>query len=376
MQDKDADMHLRTTLTAGFIATTIATAPYASRAQPAPAPSEIQVPILNFLELRDAPKERWQGLEQAISRELGAPVRFIIEQNNKTAWRALHERPPVFMTTALAAARLSEATGSIPIAAINRHIYGHLAGGAIIVRRDSKIHTADQLAGRTILAVRRDVTHGYSLQADWARKRGVNPDTLSVYGAPSYFDIVRMVLEGRADAGFIRAGFLEHLASNGAPGLDQLSVLEGHRNAVGNIATTQSLPDAIISVRRDLAPETIDRLKTAILALRIPNVLPKSSDPYGFVHAPDLGTALAFADAIGYSLRDPNLPYEQGAKFPPLPNRGIVGTAVSPAQQPAVAPPPAISATVPAAMPLPSGPVPAPLPHPPPLVPPTAAPPR
>jgi ABC-type phosphate/phosphonate transport system substrate-binding protein len=370
MQDKDTNMHIRTTLTAGVIATTIATAPFAARAQTPPAPSEIQVPILNFLDLRDTPKERWQGLEQTLSRELGAQIQLVIEQNNKAAWRALHERPPVFMTSALAAARLNQAIGSIPIAAINRHVYGHLAGGAVIVRRDSKIHTAAHLTGRTILAVRRDITHGYSLQADWARTRGINPDSLSVYSAPSYFDIVRLVLEGRAHAGFIRAGFLEHLASNGAPRLNELSVLEGHRNGAGNLATTQSIPDAIISVRQDLSGDTIERLRSAILALRVPNVHPKSSDPYGFMQAPDLSTALVFADAIGYSLRDPALPFEQGAKFPPLTNRGVVGT-VTPAAQPAVAPPPPPPPAMPAAIARPQGSVPAPLSHPPPPVPPT-----
>lgn len=371
-------MHLRTAISASLLATTIATAPYTARAQPSPAraPSaEIQVPILDFLELRDAPKDRWQGLEQAIWRELGAPVRIIVEQNNKVAWRALHQKPPVFMTSALAAARLSQATGSIPIAAINRHIYGHLAAGAVIVRRDSNIRSPEHLAGRTILAVRRDVIHGYSLQAEWARARGVNPDTLSVYGAPSYFDIVRLVLEGRADTGFIRAGFLEHLASNGAPRLNELTVLDARRNEAGYTATTQSLPDAIISARQDLGQETIDRLKSAILTVRMPNVRPKSSDPSGFVQPPDLSSTLAFAEEIGYSLRDPALPYEQGATFPPLPNRGIVGTVPPAAQQPA---PPTAGPTppaVPAAIPMNTGPVPIPSSHAPPAVPPTIPPP-
>ncbi|MFN3879874.1 MAG: EAL domain-containing protein [Nitrincola lacisaponensis] len=120
-------------------------------------------------------------------------------------------------------------------------------GGVVFVRSDaSGIHQLADLKGRTIAVSSTSSLGGYQVQVAELVRQGIKvPEQvrLLVTGQPQQ-RVVEAVLQGDAQAGFVRTGVLEHLQQQGVVRAGQLHVLEA-----------QLQPDFPLLVSTALYPE-------------------------------------------------------------------------------------------------------------------------
>ena len=107
-------------------------------------------------------------------------------------------------------------------------------GTAIIVARDSPVASLNDLKGRKLAAVSPDAFGGFQVAWSQMQKQGIDAfrdlASLRFMGFP-HDEIVAAVARGEVDAGVIRAGLLEILASDGQIRLEDFRVLnaQDHR---------------------------------------------------------------------------------------------------------------------------------------------------
>lgn len=120
----------------------------------------------------------------------------------------------------------------------------HVVGSAVVVlaRRDD-LQKLEDLRGKTLAAVSPDAFGGYQLIRAELRRLGLDPEDGRVTTLFSGFPMPRVidaVLEGRADAGILRACLLEHLEREGSLPAGRLRVLSP-RPEIGDCAVTSPL---------------------------------------------------------------------------------------------------------------------------------------
>jgi diguanylate cyclase (GGDEF)-like protein len=118
-----------------------------------------------------------------------------------------------------------------PIATLVAEENGQLTrafGGVIFARSDATgINTLTSLKGKTIAIVSPNALGGYQMQAYELKRAGVRlpqDAKLLATGLPQD-NVVKAVLDGRADAGFVRTGMLEAMAREGKLDASKLKVL-------------------------------------------------------------------------------------------------------------------------------------------------------
>lgn len=120
-------------------------------------------------------------------------------------------------------------------------------GGTIFARADrADINDLADLRGKRIAATDKTSFAAYLAQADLLKAQGMDPDTsvnIFFLGFPQDLN-VQAVLQGKADAGFVRSGLLESMAAEGKIALKQFKLINA-----------QSVPDFPFMVSTPLFPE-------------------------------------------------------------------------------------------------------------------------
>jgi len=101
-------------------------------------------------------------------------------------------------------------------------------GGVIITLTDSKnINILNHIHGQTIAAVTKGSLGGYQAQAMELSKAGINiPKDVKLLETGMPHDlVVKAVIDGRANVGFIRTGVLEDMASEGKLDLSKIKII-------------------------------------------------------------------------------------------------------------------------------------------------------
>ena len=153
-------------------------------------------------------------------------------------------------------------------------------GSAIVVRRDARLHSLVDLAGKRVLAVGPDAFGGYQIAAGELLKAGVDPEndlaSLRFTGFPVQ-QIVRAVHAGQADAGIIRICLLEQMVRNGEIGAGELRVLAPIVTAGLRCQTSSRLyPDWPFVALRPTPADLSKRVAIALLAM------PRTADGYSW----------------------------------------------------------------------------------------------
>ena len=153
-------------------------------------------------------------------------------------------------------------------------------GSAIVVRKDARLHTLADLAGKHVLAVGPEAFGGYQIAARELLQAGVDPEhdlaSLQFTGFPVQ-KIVHAVRAGRADAGIIRTCLLEQMISSGEIGAGELRVLAPIDTRGFRCQTSSRLyPDWPFAALRHTPMELSKRVAMALLAM------PRSADGYSW----------------------------------------------------------------------------------------------
>jgi PAS domain S-box-containing protein len=179
---------------------------------------------LGVLAYRPRPQvqAQWEPVAVYLQSALGQPVELALYDYPELDAAVERRAVDVVATTATHLIKLQHAGGlSSPLATlVTREGTNQLSvyGGVIIARADrADVASLADLAGRRIATASTDAFGGYRMQLFELLEAGLplpEPGRMLITGQP-HDRVVEAVLDGRADAGFIRAGVLESLTMEG-----------------------------------------------------------------------------------------------------------------------------------------------------------------
>lgn len=132
--------------------------------------------------------------------------------------------------------------------------------GMIIVRKDSGIRAAKDMKGKRLAFVARATAAGYLFPLVFLRKGGVGDIEAflkEVYFAGTHEDVVKDVLNGKADVGACKNTVFARLAADDPRVAKDLVVLD----------RSPSFPENALALRKGLEAPLKERLKNALLAM-------------------------------------------------------------------------------------------------------------
>jgi len=176
-------------------------------------------------------QQRWQPTADYLSDQL-APHRFsILALTHKEFEHAINKGRLDFILTnpghyALLQVRYGAARIATFVANFRDTPLTHFSS-VIFTRRDSGITDPQDLRGHKLAAVSEDAFGGYQLARRTLLQQGIDTQSdlqLMWLGFP-HSDVVKAVLDGKADAGVVRSGVLEGMADKGQLNLNQIRVI-------------------------------------------------------------------------------------------------------------------------------------------------------
>ncbi|WP_407275089.1 EAL domain-containing protein [Halothiobacillus sp. DCM-1] len=196
-----------------------------------PDPTRVTIGVLAYLG-KPQTLARWQPTAEFLTQD-NPGYRFVIEPLflNELAAAVKEDRLDFVLTQPLQFVELADEAGIWPLATMDVAQGGQKLdrfGSAVIVRADRQDlnHLAD-LRGKLVAGASPDALGAWLLGIEALSRAGIAPKTeiQPVFTGLPMMRVVQAVLDGRADAGIVRAGFIEHLVADGTLAADQLRVI-------------------------------------------------------------------------------------------------------------------------------------------------------
>lgn len=140
--------------------------------------------------------------------------------------------------------------------------------GGVVIRRSGPEgpSTLEELKHSRVAIVGKQYLGGYAAPAGELKRRGIDPERLAyLITGGSHDDVVHAVLEGRADAGFIRTGVLESKLRDGTLLPGEVEVIEPQRYAGFPFASSTRLYPEWAFVAHWALPRDISKRIAALL---------------------------------------------------------------------------------------------------------------
>lgn len=191
---------------------------------------DIAIGVLAY-EGRLSSQQRWQPTADYLSERL-APHRFYIQTLTHQEFEHAITKGKLdfILTNPGHYALLQKRYGASRIATFIADHQGTALtqfSSVIFARKDGSITTLKDMRGHRLAAVSEDAFGGYQLARHTLLEQGVDTqsDLQMIWLGFPHSDIVRAVLEGKADAGVVRSGVLEGMANKGQLDLEQIQVI-------------------------------------------------------------------------------------------------------------------------------------------------------
>jgi ABC-type phosphate/phosphonate transport system substrate-binding protein len=247
---------------------------------------------LGVLAYRPKPQvtAQWQPVAAYIQSSLSRPVELAVYNHSELADVVAQRAVDLVITTANQFILLQHTAGlSAPVATLmmREGPYQLSAYGSTIITRADRgdIESLADLAGKRIAVVSLKAFGGYQMPVFELLEAGMplpKGERLLVTGQP-HDRVIEALLEGRADAGFVRSGLLESLAEKGLLDVNQFKVINRQNLPRFPYAvSTRLYPEWPVATMPQIDRETASRL-AAILYLMPPEILGGSTSKlYGF----------------------------------------------------------------------------------------------
>lgn len=217
----------------------------------------------------EAAIDAWQPLADRLSAELGDTVNLYPFGPVEGTDAFFEGFIDVFIGNPVQTAVIVDTMGAAPIASIER-ANGTEFAGLIVVRSDGPIETLQDLAGARIATLGDWAAGGFVFQAHHLKEAGLGrPGEIGDrLRASNQNELVQMVLEGNADAAFIRTGVLEDRIAKGVIESDTLRVLDARPSDEAQVQrTTKWFPSWFVSVSSALDAAVVSRLNDTLMAV-------------------------------------------------------------------------------------------------------------
>ena len=158
--------------------------------------------------------------------------------------------------------------------------------GGVLIRRKERtdIQRWQDLPGKVVAVTGTQYLGGYATQAKELVQRGIALDSIEFKRLGNPHDkVIAAVLEGQADAGFIRTGILESLHAEGKAEVADLEVVEPvSHSGFPFKASTALYPEWAMVALPHLDRDLSRRISAALLALEPEDVLSQLAGIHGF----------------------------------------------------------------------------------------------
>ena len=182
-----------------------------------------------------------------------------------------------------------------PIATLVRGIdnQGTARVGGVLIRRaeSSGLRTRESLRDRRVAIMGEDHLGGYLANAQALQRRGIGLDAIDFVRTPqTQRGVVDAVLDGRADAGFIRTGVLESLVDAGRMDQGRIRVIEPIVYPMfPYVASTRLFPEWPVAARRGLSESARKAVAAALYSLDPADLALRDAGIQGFALPADYG---------------------------------------------------------------------------------------
>ena len=170
-----------------------------------------------------------------------------------------------------------------------------LAG--VVVRLDSRtdLQTLGDLRGQRVAVAGTQYLGGYTAQAEALAQQGIALDALTLITTGQPHDLVlQAVLDGRADAGFIRSGVLESLRREQTIDVSHLVVMAAQTHpGFAYAASTRLFPEWPFVALPHVDPATSRRMASLLLGLEPDNPAVLAAGIHGFTVPADYSSVAA-----------------------------------------------------------------------------------
>gem|GEM_PF-2548671 len=238
----------------------------------APAAEPVKIGVLSYQATKET-EAHWQPIIAALERE--APeYDFVVKAMTFAELEtAVAGRQVEFVLTNPSHYLLmgSQSGLSAPLATLMTNLKGKpttVYGGVIFTRSDqTRINTLKDLKGKRVAFLDEKSLAGYQLQLYELYQAGLRSQNDVRWLKPGMPQdgIVKAVLSGRVDAGFVRSGFLEEMSDNGELDLKQIKIL--HRQQMQDFPfelSTELYPEWLLCALPNIDTELAQRLTAAL----------------------------------------------------------------------------------------------------------------
>lgn len=248
------------------------------------APAEVRFGVL-------APRgeavayEAWTELGIYLTDQIGEPVTIVPLPPTQSLYMLGNRRLDFLLSNPVQSAIAQEVYKATPVASLAKRS-GTQFAGVIVTRRDSGIVAAQQLRGKRVVSMRVGVAAGgYIFQAYYLEQRGIRVpgDLASLVEGKVQDDLVIDVIEGRADAAFVRTGVLEAMANAGRISLDDVTVVDERHEGFPLMHTTPLYPEWMAMAGPTVDQAVVDRVQAALYGLRAGDLAARAANINGFV---------------------------------------------------------------------------------------------
>ncbi|HCI53108.1 MAG TPA: diguanylate cyclase [Gallionella sp.] len=223
---------------------------------------------------------QWQPIADYLESSLQRPVRLSVLNYDELNDAVTHQKVDVVVTNPGHYVLLNhrDLVKSPLVTLINQtgQYELHSFGGVIFTRADSTINALGELSGKRIAIVGTDSLGGYQMQAYELFKLGIEIDrksSLFVKTGMPHKNVVEAVMDGQADAGFVRDSVLEGMIKDGKLKANQFKIINQQRPVnFPYLVSTPLYPEWPVTVTPHLDEHITRAITVALLSL-------KSTDP-------------------------------------------------------------------------------------------------
>ncbi len=230
----------------------------------------VQVGVLVIRDI-ESTRQRYEPLINYLSDRLGRPVILVPLTQNSQFFEVEQGNIDFVISNPLASVQIQRLYDTQFLATESFPETGTEFSGLIIVKSDSSIQTLADLNGKNGACVSLETAAaGCLFQMYHLQEKGINPflSFSSLAEIPSQNAIVRGVLDGSIDFGFVASGQLDEMVSQGLlPNTDGIRVLEPVQDGFADEHTTQLYPTWPFAATSSASPQLVETVKQALLEI-------------------------------------------------------------------------------------------------------------
>ena len=257
------------------------------------AGNPVRIGILSFRSTEQT-RHQWQGLAEYLGRNIpGTQFQIIPLFFPELDAVATAKQLDFVFTNPEHYVLLRQVTGMVAIATLLRSMDGQPVnqfGGVIFTSAEKKgLDNLDDLSGKTVAATDKRSFGGFIMQQWEMYKHGVQPATFLFTGMP-HDNVVDAVLQGKADAGFVRTGILEAMIREGKLKADAVRII--HQQPIKSFpqkTSTALYPEWPFSSMPKISPDLVKAVTLALLNLDSQEPVSQTAKIYGFGPPGDYG---------------------------------------------------------------------------------------